>query len=90
MNTRKVFCANCQTETDHSLSAIAESNVLITTCAICRRDLKFPIGSKAEVEKLLTAHARQNKGQFVITPAVQKQREEDEVKAKALVSALSQ
>lgn len=72
MQTKTIFCANCQTETLQNLS-LASKDVLgkplaqpeiVSTCTSCNRQLKFPSTVSApEFEQLLTDHKDNNQGQ---------------------------
>jgi RNase P subunit RPR2 len=60
---KTIFCANCQAEQEHALSASPTGEV-VATCSVCERILKFPAGiSREDFDKALEVHKEANEGQ---------------------------
>lgn len=63
MITKTIFCAICQEETKHVLTASPTGDV-VATCSTCEHFIKFPAGiDKETFEKSLEEHKKQNEGQ---------------------------
>jgi hypothetical protein len=63
---KKIFCAGCQSEQGHELSA-SQTGEIIATCVACGRILKFPAGiSRKEFDKNIEKHSEQNAGQVSV------------------------
>jgi len=61
--TKTIFCANCQEETVHDLSA-SPSGEVQATCSVCGRVVKFPVGiSREDFDAAIEAHKAANQGQ---------------------------
>lgn len=72
--TRKIFCANDQTEKVHELYFGALE--LVAECTVCHRVLKFPAGlSREKFDALLEKHKNANLGQ-VTQESIDKKLEE--------------
>jgi hypothetical protein len=63
---KTIFCANCQAETKHGLSA-SPSGEIQANCEVCGRLLKFPADVKPEdFQTLIDAHKEANVGQVTV------------------------
>ncbi len=61
---KTIFCANCQSEQPHALSADQNGEIL-ATCSVCERVLKFPAGiNKTDFRAKIVAQKEVNQGQI--------------------------
>lgn len=72
MNTKNIFCANCQIETEQRLELATldilgqplEDPGIVASCPVCSRQLKFPSTvTPTEFDALLAEHKEANQGQ---------------------------
>lgn len=81
-NSIIAFCANCQEETDHTVSTSTTNGEIILTCA-CERFIKLPPETTPEeAQSYLEAHKENNQGQITV--------EEYERAANNIVAAFNQ
>jgi hypothetical protein len=69
METQDIFCANDQTETEHSLEL--QGGSIVATCLAkgCGRILKFPDNvTTSQFQELIAKHKQANMGQEVVAP----------------------
>lgn len=63
--TIQVFCANEQSQTDHTLSITGVGEILLT--CVCGRFLKLPKGTTPEeLKNAIASHEEANKGQITV------------------------
>jgi ribosomal protein S27E len=59
---KPIFCANCQSNTEHTVTLT--NGEIVATCVVCSRTIKFPsTGTTESFRALLELHHAANVGQ---------------------------